>query len=203
MLQPAAVPWCETYQKAWMMTTTYAWSCISLQFLKTAAHDHAIVIVTLTCSLTPYCCIPTPTFLPSVVLHHACCTAILLCTVTTQFTWQYWPSQILCCSTKLQSLLMQQVSESIDCVQAHKNWVQCVSWSPDAVMVVSGDQNGVLWLWQPKTGETIGACRGSSPILHFAVLSACLSILVQFSSICSLNPKTSTSLQNVIPTLEI
>ncbi len=38
------------YKKAWMMITTYAWSCISLQFLKMAAHDHAIVIVTLTCS---------------------------------------------------------------------------------------------------------------------------------------------------------
>ncbi|DBB18331.1 TPA: Notchless protein 1 [Trebouxia sp. C0006] len=49
--------------------------------------------------------------------------------------------------------------------QAHKNWVQCVSWSPDAVMVVSGDQNGVLWLWQPKTGETIGACRECHPYI--------------------------------------
>ena len=46
-------------------------------------------------------------------------------------------------------------------MQAHKNWVQCVSWSPDAVMVVSGDQNGVLWLWNPKTGETFGSCRGT------------------------------------------
>ena len=46
------------------------------------------------------------------------------------------------------------------CLQGHKNWVQIVSWSPDAAMLASGDQNGVIWLWQPKTGETIGACRG-------------------------------------------
>lgn len=46
------------------------------------------------------------------------------------------------------------------CFQGHKNWVQIVSWSPDAAMLASGDQNGVIWLWQPKTGETIGACRG-------------------------------------------
>ena len=45
-------------------------------------------------------------------------------------------------------------------LQGHKNWVQCVSWSPDAAMVVSGDQNGVLWLWNPKTGEPVGSCRG-------------------------------------------
>ena len=45
-------------------------------------------------------------------------------------------------------------------LQGHKNWVQIVSWSPDAAMLASGDQNGVIWLWQPKAGETIGACRG-------------------------------------------
>lgn len=45
-------------------------------------------------------------------------------------------------------------------LQGHKNWVQIVSWSPDAAMLASGDQNGVIWLWQPKTGETLGACRG-------------------------------------------
>ena len=45
-------------------------------------------------------------------------------------------------------------------MQGHKNWVQCVSWSPDAAQVVSGDQNGVLWLWNPKTGQPIGSCRG-------------------------------------------
>ena len=43
-------------------------------------------------------------------------------------------------------------------MQGHKNWVQCVSWSPDAAQVVSGDQNGVLWLWNPKTGQPIGSC---------------------------------------------
>ena len=85
-----------------------------------------------------------------------------------------------CCNTKLQSLLMLGVSKSVAfCLQAHKNWVQCVSWSPDAAMVVSGDQNGVLWLWQPKTGETIGACRGTPPPPFFCCfLFACLSILV-------------------------
>lgn len=68
-------------------------------------------------------------------------------------------------------------------MQAHKNWVQCVSWSPDAAMVVSGDQNGVLWLWQPKTGEPIGSCRGTtvhtpahSPVTTSRLLMRCMAL---------------------------
>ncbi len=168
MLQHAAVMWCEMHQKAWMMTTTYAWSCISLQFLKTAAHDHAIVIVTLTCS-------------HSILLHsnpdtpslHSASHCLLQSNIAAaHYTRSNEPAKF---HAAAQSRSLFSCTKSIaSCLQAHKNWVQCVSWSPDAAMVVSGDQNGVLWLWQPKTGETIGACRGISSTL-FLLFSFCLS----------------------------
>ncbi len=36
----------------------------------------------------------------------------------------------------------------------------CVSWSPDAHMIVTGGMDGALWLWDPKTGNPIGCCKG-------------------------------------------
>eukprot|EP00798_Chlamydomonas_sp_ICE-L_P015895 gene15895-22029_t len=44
--------------------------------------------------------------------------------------------------------------------QGHRNWVLVVSWSPDAKYIVSGDMDGNLWLWNPKTGEPFGQCQG-------------------------------------------
>lgn len=175
MLQPVAVMWCEMNQKAWMMTTTYAWSCKSLQFLMTAAHDHAIVIVTLTCSHPLLLhsdkdmpCLHNASRLVSqrTVAMHTCNTLHPAATKQSKILLQH--------RVAVSSYAVEQIEF---CLQAHKNWVQCVSWSPDAAMVVSGDQNGVLWLWQPKTGETIGACRGTPPFFF-----ACLNITVHLIS---------------------
>lgn len=44
--------------------------------------------------------------------------------------------------------------------QGHKNWVLCVAWSPDAQMLATGGMDGVLWLWEPSTGNAIGCCKG-------------------------------------------
>ena len=154
------------------MITTYAWSCISLQFLKMAAHDHAIVIVTLTCSHSIL--LHSDTGMPS--LHNASHCLLQSNIAAAHYTRSNEPAKF---HAAAQSRSLFSCTKSIaSCLQAHKNWVQCVSWSPDAAMVVSGDQNGVLWLWQPKTGETIGACRGTSSSL-FSLLcllfSLCLS----------------------------
>jgi len=108
-MQPAAVLWCEMHQKAWMMTTTYAWSCISLQFLKMAAHDHAIVIVTLTCSHPTL--LHTPTCPPRHYLRNAS-QCLLQSTIAVHTHNILHPATIqpnLCCSLELHSLLMQQV----------------------------------------------------------------------------------------------
>lgn len=46
--------------------------------------------------------------------------------------------------------------------QGHRNWVLCVAWSPDGAMVASGDMDGHIWLWDPKTGQPLGSCKGHS-----------------------------------------
>jgi hypothetical protein len=51
-------------------------------------------------------------------------------------------------------------------VQGHKSWVLCLAWSPDGLMVATGGMEGALWLWDPKTGNPIGCCRGA---VHDAV----------------------------------
>lgn len=38
----------------------------------------------------------------------------------------------------------------------HKNWVLCVAWSSDSLKVASGDKSGVILVWCPITGKTIG-----------------------------------------------
>lgn len=43
--------------------------------------------------------------------------------------------------------------------QGHKNWVLCLAWSPDAKLLVSGGMDGMLWLWNPETGEPLGCCK--------------------------------------------
>ena len=43
--------------------------------------------------------------------------------------------------------------------QGHKNWVLCLAWSPDAKLLVSGGMDGLLWLWNPETGEPLGCCK--------------------------------------------
>jgi WD40 repeat protein len=47
-------------------------------------------------------------------------------------------------------------------LQAHRNWVLCVSWSPDATMIATGDMNGDIWLWDAATGQPLGQCKGHS-----------------------------------------
>lgn len=46
------------------------------------------------------------------------------------------------------------------CLQGHKHWVLSVAWSPDAAMVASGDMDGTIFLWDPKTGKPLGSCKG-------------------------------------------
>ena len=160
-----------------------------------AAHDLAIVIVTLTCSApvtvmqacnmihrscTKRLCIswPLPISSPVPKSHvtvnlHASKEDLLRvdpshckCVQTTVFL----NCNLCVCYLTPDQQYRSNVSRHAQdfqrfvCVvlQGHKNWVQIVSWSPDAAMLASGDQNGVIWLWQPKTGETIGACRGES-----------------------------------------
>jgi ribosome assembly protein 4 len=47
-------------------------------------------------------------------------------------------------------------------LQGHRNWVLCVSWSPDATMIATGDMNGDIWLWEAASGKPLGQCKGHS-----------------------------------------
>ena len=40
--------------------------------------------------------------------------------------------------------------------KGHKNHVLCTSWSPDGKRFVSADKNGVLIVWDPSKGESVG-----------------------------------------------
>uniref|UniRef100_A0A8R1HZN2 WD_REPEATS_REGION domain-containing protein n=1 Tax=Caenorhabditis japonica TaxID=281687 RepID=A0A8R1HZN2_CAEJA len=40
--------------------------------------------------------------------------------------------------------------------KAHKNWVLCISWSPDATKIASACKNGEIIIWNSQTGEQIG-----------------------------------------------
>ena len=46
-------------------------------------------------------------------------------------------------------------------MQGHKNWVLCVAWSPDGQVLATGGMDGALWLWDPKTGNPLGCCKGA------------------------------------------
>ena len=35
-------------------------------------------------------------------------------------------------------------------MNGHKNWVLCLSWSPDCLYIVSGDMNGHICLWNSE-----------------------------------------------------
>ncbi len=50
-------------------------------------------------------------------------------------------------------------------MQGHKKWVLCVAWSPDGEMVATGGMEGALWLWDPKSGNPIGCCKGGPSLL--------------------------------------
>ena len=39
-------------------------------------------------------------------------------------------------------------------LQGHKNWVLAVAWSPDGERLCSADKNGLIILWDPKTGKS-------------------------------------------------
>jgi WD40 repeat protein len=39
---------------------------------------------------------------------------------------------------------------------AHKNWVLCIAWSPDGARVASGGMDNDVYLWDPRTGGTVG-----------------------------------------------
>lgn len=38
----------------------------------------------------------------------------------------------------------------------HKNWVLCISWSPDGRKLSSACKNGQVMVWDPTTGKQIG-----------------------------------------------
>ncbi|CAL2035014.1 unnamed protein product [Caenorhabditis brenneri] len=40
--------------------------------------------------------------------------------------------------------------------KAHKSWVLCIAWSPDATKIASACKNGEICIWNAKTGEQIG-----------------------------------------------
>ena len=62
-------------------------------------------------------------------------------------------------------------SELLALVQGHKKWVLCVAWSPDGEMVATGGMEGALWLWDPKSGNPIGCCKGGpSPLASLHVM---------------------------------
>ena len=70
-------------------------------------------------------------------------------------------------------------------VQGHKSWVLCLAWSPDGLMVATGGMEGALWLWDPKTGNPVGCCKGavhdatppSARVLHH--LSSCMLLFLK------------------------
>ena len=45
--------------------------------------------------------------------------------------------------------------------QGHSGWVLCVAWSPDAAILATGGMDASLWLWDPKTGQALGSCKGT------------------------------------------
>lgn len=42
-------------------------------------------------------------------------------------------------------------------LSGHTDWVLAVGWSPDGTMIATGSQDKTVRLWNPKTGEQIGA----------------------------------------------
>ena len=50
---------------------------------------------------------------------------------------------------------------AVACLQGHSNWVLCVAWSPDAAILATGGMDNSLWLWNPRTGQALGTCKGA------------------------------------------
>jgi ribosome assembly protein 4 len=69
---------------------------------------------------------------------------------------------------------------SLCALQAHRNWVLCVSWSPDATMIATGDMNGDIWLWDAAAGQPLGQCKGHSKWITSLVRSLQQSTLGHF-----------------------
>lgn len=59
-------------------------------------------------------------------------------------------------------------------MQGHKNWVLCLAWSPDGVILASGGMDGSVWLWNPASGQPLGSCRGEASRRAASRMSAAL-----------------------------
>ncbi|GIY64195.1 notchless protein homolog 1, partial [Caerostris extrusa] len=40
--------------------------------------------------------------------------------------------------------------------KGHKHWVLCIAWSPNGLKLASGCKNGLICIWDPRTGKQIG-----------------------------------------------
>ncbi len=53
-------------------------------------------------------------------------------------------------------MLNSHINKNNLLISAHKNWILCVSWSPDGQKLASADKNGLIIIWNPDTGKKIG-----------------------------------------------
>lgn len=48
----------------------------------------------------------------------------------------------------------------------HRNWVLCVSWSPDAELIATGSMDNTIRLWEADKGKPLGGGNGESSVLR-------------------------------------
>lgn len=53
--------------------------------------------------------------------------------------------------------ILKLVTQSCYAILGHKNWVLCISWSPDGQHLVSGSKAGEILSWDPQTGKQLGS----------------------------------------------
>jgi hypothetical protein len=111
------------------------------------------VAVAAGCLLLIVCLLSACSLLDSSLVH------LYMCTADCPEPGQQAHSTLLC--TALTGVLLLHDYMCLF-VQAHRNWVLVVSWSPDATMIATGDMNGDIWLWDAATGQPLGQCKGHS-----------------------------------------
>ena len=64
--------------------------------------------------------------------------------------------------------------ESVFELKKHTDWIYCVDYSPDGVLVASGDRSGGLHVWEAETGRLYLDLIGHKGAVRSIVWRACL-----------------------------
>ncbi len=60
-------------------------------------------------------------------------------------------------------------AQLLHAIKKHTDWLTAIAYSPDGVLLASGDRQGGLWVWEAKSGNEFYGLQGHKA----AITSVC------------------------------